>query len=142
MVKGENVMLGYYHDTQETDRVLSDGWFRTGDIGFIDKHGALHLTGRIKNLIILGNGENISAEAIEKELYTIPYVKEAVAYRDNGVIAAELFLDGEIADARDTLDEDIRRLNRRLPQRMQIGSVVVRETEFPKTTTKKIIRKK
>lgn len=142
LVKGENVMLGYYHDTQETDRVLSDGWFRTGDIGFIDKHGALHLTGRIKNLIILGNGENISAEAIEKELYTIPYVKEAVAYGDNGVIAAELFLDGEIADARDTLDEDIRRLNRRLPQRMQIGSVVVRETEFPKTTTKKIIRKK
>ena len=140
LVKGDNVMLGYYHNEEETKKVFSDGWFKTGDIGCIDKYGALHITGRIKNLIILANGENIPAESIEEQIYTIPYVKEVICYGKNNVIVAEVYLDEEVADAKERINDDIQIANQRLPQIQNIGKVVVRDTEFPKTTTKKIKR--
>lgn len=141
LVKGDNVMVGYYHNDEANKEVFTqDGWFKTGDIGKIDEYGALHITGRIKNLIILGNGENIPAESIEQEIYTIPYVKEAVAYGEDNVIVAEVYLDEEFENAKDMIEADIQKVNRVLPQVRNIGKVVVRETEFPKTTTKKIKR--
>ena len=140
LVKGDNVMLGYYHNEAENEKVFVDGWFRTGDIGKIDEYGALHITGRIKNLIILGNGENIPAESIEQEIYKIPYVKECIAYGKDNVIVAEVYLDEDVVDARDKINNDIQAVNHRLPQNRNIGKVVVRNTEFPKTTTKKIKR--
>lgn len=139
-VKGDNVMLGYYHNETENKKVFVDGWFRTGDIGRIDEHGALHITGRIKNLIILGNGENIPAESIEQEIYTIPYVKECIAYGKDNVIVAEVYLDEDVLDAKSRINDDIQAVNQRLPQIRNIGQVVIRDTEFPKTTTKKIKR--
>lgn len=140
LVKGENVMLGYYHNDEENEKVIMDGWFRTGDLGRIDEHGALHITGRIKNLIILSNGENISAESIEEQVYSIPYVKEVVAYGEDDVIIAEVFLDDEVDDAKNRIHADIRVINQKLPFVKNIGRVVIRDTEFPKTTTKKIKR--
>lgn len=140
LVRGDNVMLGYYHNEAENEKVFVDGWFRTGDIGRIDEHGALHITGRIKNLIILGNGENIPAESIEQEIYTIPYVKECVAYGKDNVIVAEVYLDEDVADAKERINTDIQAVNQRLAQIKNIGQIVIRDTEFPKTTTKKIKR--
>ena len=140
LVKGENVMVGYYRNEEETEMVFVDGWFRTGDLGCIDEHGALHITGRIKNLIILSNGENIPAESIESQVYTIPYVKEVVAYGKDDVIVAEVFLDEDVADAKDRIHTDIQAINQKLPAVKNIGKVVIRDTEFPKTTTKKIKR--
>lgn len=140
LVKGDNVMLGYYHNEEETKKVFSDGWFKTGDIGCIDKYGALHITGRIKNLIILGNGENIPAESIEEQIYKIPYVKEVICYGKDNVIVAEIYLDEEVADAKERINEDTQAVNQRLPQLRNIGKVVIRDTAFPKTTTKKIKR--
>ncbi len=140
LVKGDNVMLGYYHNEIENEKVFVDGWFKTGDIGHLDEYGALHITGRIKNLIILGNGENIPAEAIEEQIYTIPYVKEVICYGKDNVIIAEVYLDEEVADAKDRINDDIQTVNQHLPQIRNIGKVIVRDTEFPKTTTKKIKR--
>lgn len=140
LVRGENVMVGYYRNDAENEKVFADGWFRTGDLGKIDDYGALHITGRIKNLIILSNGENISAESIEERVYSIPYVKEAVAYGENDVIVVEVFLDDEIPDAKERIDADIRGINQGLPLVKNIGKVIIRDTEFPKTTTKKIKR--
>ena len=140
LVKGDNVMVGYYHNEAENEKAFMDGWFRTGDIGFIDEHGALHITGRIKNLIILSNGENIPAESIEEAVYTIPYVKEVVAYGKDNVIVAEVFLDEDVLDAKDRINADIQTINKKLPLVRNIGKVVVRDTEFEKTTTKKIKR--
>ena len=140
LVKGDNVMIGYYHNEAENEKVFVDAWFKTGDIGFIDKYGALHITGRIKNLIILGNGENIPAESIEEQIYTIPYVKEVICYGKDNVIVAEVYLDEEVVDAKSRINDDIQAVNQRLPQIRNIGKVVVRDTEFPKTTTKKIKR--
>lgn len=140
LVKGDNVMLGYYHNEDENEKAFVDGWFRTRDIGAIDEYGALHITGRIKNLIILGNGENISAESIEEQIYKIPYVKEVIAYGKDNVIVAEVYLDEDIADAKDRINADIQAINKRLPQMKNIGKIIIRDTEFPKTTTKKIKR--
>jgi len=140
LVKGDNVMLGYYHNETENEKVFVDGWFRTGDIGRIDEHGALHITGRIKNLIILSNGENIPAESIEQEIYTIPYVKECIAYGKDNVIVAEVYLDEGTVDAKDRINADVQIVNQHLPQIRNIGQVIIRDTEFPKTTTKKIKR--
>ncbi len=140
MVKGSNVMVGYYNDKKNTDAAFQDGWFCTGDIGKIDDNGYLYITGRIKNLIILGNGENTPAESIEQEIYTIPYVKECIVYGKDNVIVAEVYLDEEVVDAKDRINDDIQVVNQRLPQIRNIGKVVIRDTEFPKTTTKKIKR--
>lgn len=142
LVSGENVMAGYYHNEEENKKAFDGEWFHTGDLGYI-KNKELYITGRIKNLIILSNGENLSAESIEDEIYSsIPYVKEVIAYGENGVIVAEVYLDEEKADGKERIHEDIRALNRQLPQVKTIGKVVIRDTEFPKTSTKKIKRYK
>lgn len=140
LVRGDNVMQGYYHMEGENEKVFIDGWFKTGDLGKIDEYGALHVTGRIKNLIILGNGENIPAESIEEQIYTIPYVKEVIAYGKNNMIIAEVYLDENVADAKERIHGDIQCINQRLPLIKNIGQVIIRDTEFPKTTTKKIKR--
>lgn len=140
LVKGNNVMLGYYHNEEENNKVFTDGWFKTGDIGKIDEFGALHITGRIKNLIILANGENIAAETIEKAVCTIPYVKEVVAFENDGAIAIEVYLDEALQNAEQEIRIDIEKLNRTLPVTHNIMKIIIRDKEFPKTTTKKIKR--
>ncbi len=140
-VHGDNVMVGYYNNEKENAGAFTeDGWLKTGDLGRIDEKGELYITGRIKNLIILANGENISAEAVEEKIYAFPYVKEAIAYGENGVIIAEVYLDEEVPDGKDRIQEDIKKLNRDLPLVKNIGKIIVRDTEFPKTSTKKIKR--
>ncbi len=141
LVKGSNVMQGYWNNEEETKNAFTyDGYFKTGDIGFIDEFGALHITGRIKNLIILSNGENIPAEAIESEIYKIPYVKEVICYGKNNLIVAEVFLNEETENAKELIHSDIKDLNKNLPITRNIGEIIIREIEFPKTTTKKIKR--
>lgn len=140
LVQGDNVMQGYYHNDKENEKAFDDGWFRTGDLGYLDEYGALHITGRIKNLIILSNGENVAAESIEQLVYSIPYVKEIIAYGKDDMIVAEVFLDDETADSQVRIYDDIKYINQKLPLAQNIGKIVIRETEFPKTTTKKIKR--
>ena len=81
LVKGVNVMLGYYKDAEATAEAFDDeGYFKTGDYGRIDKNGILYITGRKKNLIILSNGKNVYPEEIESELIAVPGVLEVVVY--------------------------------------------------------------
>lgn len=146
LVKGDNVMLGYYKNPGATRDAFSDGWLCTGDLGYLDEKGFLHITGRKKNLIILSNGENISPEELETDLARIPFIMEAVVYESGGIITAEIFPDTAAAqdegvtDTEAFLREKIDELNARLPQYKQIQAVKFRNTEFEKTTTKKIKR--
>ena len=140
LVRGDNVMIGYYKSPLDNKDAFTDGWFHTGDLGSLDDQGALFITGRIKNLIILSNGENVPAEQIEEFLYQIPYVTEAIAYGENNQIVAELYLDPEVAEAKDMIHKAISRLNDKLPFTHRIGQIRLREEEFPKTTTRKIKR--
>lgn len=141
LVKGTNVMMGYYNEPEATAEAFEDGWFKTGDYGYLDKDGFLFLRGRKKNLIILSNGKNVSPEEIEDKLSTIDYVKEVLVYEEDGAITAEFYLDTvETPDAKDRLKKDVRAVNLQLPAYKQVTRTKLRDTEFPKTTTLKIKR--
>ncbi len=141
-VRGDNVMIGYYNDEEATKEAFDDGWFKTGDLGYLDKDGFLFITGRIKNLIILSNGKNVSAEEIEgKILEEIGYVEEVIVYDDNDKLAAEVFLDENTEpEAKARIKKDIKALNLKLPSYKKIAKTKIRDEAFPKTTTMKIKR--
>lgn len=152
-VRGANVMKGYYKQPELTSEVLEkDGWFHTGDYGRLNKQGQLMITGRKKNLIILSNGKNIYPEEIESYLGSIPYVSEVVVYAqkdehgmDNALCAAvycapELLKEQGITDLAERLKADVTKACQVLPDYKRVSRVVVRDTEFVKTTTKKIKR--
>jgi long-chain acyl-CoA synthetase len=152
LIRGDYVMLGYYKDEQATAEVFKDGWFKTGDIGRIDKDGFIYITGRIKNIIVLSNGENIHPEELETELIKIPITKEVIvreslAERGSGIVlVAEVFPDYDAAklqgvdSLQEHFDKAISIFNKTLPSYKHIQRVILRDTEFPKTTTKKIKR--
>lgn len=152
-VKGDTVMLGYYKNEEETNKVLEpDGWFHTGDYGAMNDKGQLLITGRKKNLIVLKNGKNIYPEEIENYIESIPYVKEVMVYgiEENGQevgLCAEVFLDKTEVEALGIADDpaarlkaDIKEACAALPVYKQISKIVVRKNEFVKTTTNKIRR--
>lgn len=150
LAKGDNVMLGYYKDTENTNKAFEGEWFKTGDIGWMDEDDYLYITGRVKNLIILSNGKNVSPEEIEGKLSLLPVIKEVqvVSKKDNNteqiqaiIFPDELFIkENNIEDVQKYTEDQVNDVNRSLPVYMQIGSVELRDTEFPKTSTKKIKR--
>lgn len=159
VVKGPNVMLGYYKNPKATENVLKDGWFYTGDYGYFDKDGFLHISGRKKNVIIAKNGKNVFPEEIEELLNRIPFVLESVVYAaktDNGdetigtmiVPNAEEFIEysqrtgSEVTDEliEKIINDEVRKLNQTLPIYKQIRIVKIQKEEFEKTTTQKIKR--
>ncbi|MBQ9429859.1 MAG: AMP-binding protein, partial [Clostridia bacterium] len=153
-VQGKNVMLGYYKDEEATKAAFTDdGWFRTGDLGYMDRDGYIYITGRKKSVIILENGKNVFPEEIEEYLYTLDFVEECVVVgRPSGEDGA-LRLTALIYPRRDAFDKsatddeifekiktEVDRLNRRLPVYKQIRRIELRDTPFEKTTSRKIKR--
>ena len=140
-VRGDNVMMGYYNDPEATASVFEGDWFKTGDYGRIDEDGFLFFSGRKKNLIILSNGKNVSPEEIESLLSDIEFVKEVLVYEENNRIAAEFYLDEEkFPDAKERLKAEVDRVNDEMAEFKHVSIIKTRDTEFPKTTTLKIIR--
>ncbi|MEE0835807.1 MAG: AMP-binding protein [Clostridia bacterium] len=153
-VRGKNVMLGYYKDEESTKEVFTeDGWFRTGDIGYMDDDGYIYITGRKKNIIILSNGKNIFPEEIEEHLLSCPYVGECVVVgrkksAGEPVITALIYPDPDNEQLKNKSDEEIMKLlkasvndiNRTLPVYKQVRDIELRHEEFEKTTTRKIKR--
>lgn len=145
-VRGSSVMMGYYKMPEETAETLEDGWLKTGDLGYVDEDNFVYITGRRKNLIILANGENVSPEEIENQLSRTDLVKEVLVREKEQVIEAEIFPDFDYAkkkrikEMRTALQEIIDDYNKDTPVYKRIHSLIVRETEFDKTTAKKIKR--
>ena len=141
-VKGTNVMVGYYGDPEATAAAFDGEWLKTGDFGRIDKDGFLFMVGRKKNLICLSNGKNVSPEELEDKLRRIEYVAEVLVYADDKKIIGEFFLNEEdYPDARARLKGDVDAFNRKMPLFKNINKIIIRDEEFPKTTTLKIARK-
>jgi len=141
LVKGPNVMLGYYKDKKATSESIKNGYFKTGDFGY-KKGNVLYITGRKKNLIILENGKNFSPEVIEEKLNELSYVKECIVttrkQKNNTIIVAKLYIDGDMS----SLENDIEKINSVFPKYMHIDDYEIMEEEFEKNSTKKIIRSK
>ncbi len=153
-VRGTNVMLGYFENEEATkDAFDSEGYFKTGDLGKIDSEGWIYITGRSKNLIILSNGKNVYPEELETEIGRIYGVGEAIVYEGESrskasldLIVAEIYPDEEALQLREITDkeqyfnEEIAKINARVAPYKKIGLVKLRDSEFPKTTTRKITR--
>lgn len=137
-VKGDNVMLGYYKDPEATKKAFYGDYFLTGDLGYKDEHDNLYIKGRLKNLIILSNGENVSAEELENLIMQLEPVKEVLVYQENEKITAEVY--PQEGKCYDDVKSAIMQMNQQLPPHKGIQSVKIRETEFPKTTSRKIKR--
>ncbi len=145
-VRGSSVMMGYYHMPEETAETLSDGWLKTGDLGYVDDEGFVYLTGRKKNLIITKNGENVSPEELENKISSERLVQEILVRESDGVIEAEIFPDLEYAakkkikDVPGRLQAIIDAYNDGAPLYKRVYKLKVRDTEFEKTPSKKIKR--
>lgn len=137
-VKGDTVMMGYYNNPEATAEVLVDGWFKTGDIGYIDEDGFIYITGRKKNMILLANGKNVYPEEIETLVLRVEGVTEALVYGANTHIAVEIY--AEDASMQGSIRAEIEKINDTLPTYKRLREVVFRDEEFEKTTTKKIKR--
>ena len=140
LVKGANVMLGYYKDESATKLVFNDGWYSTGDLGYVDDDRFLYITGRKKNLIILNNGENVSPEEIESQLLLNENIAEAVVYESRGSLAVQIFPVEEYIGNTEYFEEMIKEYNKTQPQYKHIRKVTLRDEEFEKNSTKKILR--
>lgn len=160
LVKGPNVMLGYYMNPQATAEVLDAGWYRTGDLGRLSSDGFLSICGRVKNLIVTPNGKNVYPEEVENELIKSPYIAEVMVYGHKVGPAAEevhalIYPDQEAVDDYSRMggkglmsEADVEALLRKevlaacdgLADYKRVRKFTIREDEFPKTTTRKIKR--
>lgn len=152
-IKGRNVMLGYYkNDAANAEVFTEDGWFRTGDMGYMDEDGYLFLTGRLKSVIVLENGKNVFPEEMEEYLENVPEILESVVVgrtAEDGTVTlcavcvpnAEAFPEDATLEAKKAaIEGKIEEVNRHLPSFKQMRKVEIREEPFEKTTSKKIKR--
>ena len=155
VVKGDNVMLGYYNAPHLTAEVIDDeGWFRTGDYGYVDKKGYLYLTGRKKNIIIASNGKNVFPEEIEEYIENIPLVSEVVVVgreQESGEvdIVAIVVPNVEECDAAgyhddeviyEAIQTEVLKINKKLVNYKHISHIELRKEPFEKTAARKIKR--
>ena len=133
-------MIGYYNDPQATKEAFCNGWFKTGDLGYIDEDGFLFVTGRKKNTIVLSNGINVCPEELEMRIKVIEHVTEVIVYQKDNKIVAEVFPNFDIANVEAYIEQAVHELNTVLPKHKRISSIEFRDTEFRKTTMKKIKR--
>ena len=155
IVKGPNIMLGYYDNKEATDEVLIDGWFHTGDLGYYDKDGYLFITGRKKNVIVLKNGKNIYPEELEILIARLPYVAENMVFGrptdDNDLdINAKIvyneeymkqtYPDKKEEDYKNIIWNDIKEINKTMPGYKHIRDIIITNEPMIKTTTQKVKR--
>ena len=154
-VKGPNVMLGYYENEEETNKVLRDGWFYTGDLGYFDEEGFLFITGRKKDMIVLKNGKKVFPEELEILINRMDLVEESMVFgmpnesnKNDVKLSVKVVYNIEKAkekgytedDVKNVIWEDIKKLNKTLPPYKYIKNLIVSDEELIKTTTKKVKR--
>ena len=155
LAKGPNIMLGYYNDKQKTNEAFEDGWFKTGDFGYIDNDGFLFITGRKNDIIVLKNGKNVYPQEIEFLINKLPYVAECMVFSReqnqtdtmliakivyNPDIMKETFANIDSKDYKDLIWNDIKEINKNLPTFKHIKKIVITDEPMSKTTTQKIKR--
>ena len=156
-VKGPNIMLGYYEMPEETEAVLKDGWFYTGDLGFFDKEGFLTITGRSKSMIVLKNGKKVFPEEIEALINRIDLVSECMVFgmpdeedKNDIKLSVKIVYDSEEIEEKykdkseeelyKLVWEEVKKVNTTFPRYKHIQKLITSHEELIKTTTKKVKR--
>lgn len=157
-VHGDNVMLGYMDMPEETAAVIdSEGWFHTGDMGYMDSDGYAYITGRKKNVIITKNGKNVYPEELEYQLSLVPFIEEAFVFEGESsdekstTIVASIKLDQEAVEellgadyteeqAKEMVWKEVDKINADAPFYRKIKKVIIRKSDFIKNSSKKLIR--
>ena len=156
LISSSTLMLGYYENEEATSEVIKDGWFHSGDIGYLDEEGFIYITGRCKNVIVTQNGKNIYPEEIELLLGDVKEIKECMVYgkEDKGI---ELKITARVIPNRDYIAENygkdlsddeihkiiwekIKEVNKKLVAYKAVKELEIKNDEFVKTTTMKIKR--
>ena len=154
IAKGDNIMLGYYEDEEETNKVMIDGWFHTGDLAYRDKEGFIFITGRKKNVIVLKNGKNVYPEEIETLVLGLPYVSEVMVFGqpkdDDLIVSAKIVYNKEYRanhwkdktddEVKDIIWQDVKEVNATMPTYKHIKNLITTDEEMIKTTTVKVKR--
>lgn len=150
IVRGPNVMLGYYEDEKETERVINEGWFYTGDLGYFDKKGQLYIAGRKKDIIVLKNGKKINPEELESIINKSDYVEESLIYKEKNddkinvkIVYSEdneLLKEKSNGEISEIIKNEIKAINKTIPQYKHIYKVNITNQKLNKTTTNKIKR--
>jgi len=148
-VKGDNVFLGYFKNPEATAEVMTDdGWFKTGDMGILDRDGSLFIKGRTKCMILGPSGQNIYPEEVETVINSQPYVVDSLVVEDDGGLTALIFPDFQ-QGARDGMNQDefvkyiegtLSDLNKELPNYAKLKKIEVMSEDFERTPKKSIKR--
>ena len=155
VVKGPSVMLGYYNNEEETKKSLKDGWFYTGDYGYLDKDEFLYVTGRKKDIIVLKNGKNVYPQEIEFLINKIPYIVESLVYQreqsnTDTMLCAKIVYDEQLIkenlgeksekEYQEIIWKEIKEINKTLPIYKYIKKISITNKPLAKTTTQKVKR--
>ncbi len=156
VVKGPSIMLGYYENEEATKKVLTkDGWFSTGDYGYLDKQGFLYVTGRKSDVIVLSNGKNVYPQEIEFLINKIPYITESIVYarqrdsKDTSILA-KIVYDADLIkeslgektkeEYKEEIWKQIKKMNENLPDYKHVKGITITTESLAKTTTQKVKR--
>ncbi len=157
LIKSKTLMLGYYENEEATKEAIEDGWFHSGDVGYLDEEGFLYITGRSKNVIVTQNGKNIYPEEIELLLGNVEEIKECMVYGKEVKGEKELIISAKVIPNLEKIEEKygknlteekihdiiwerIKEVNKKLTSYKAIKNLEIKKDEFEKTTTMKIKR--
>ena len=149
ITRGMNVMLGYYKNEEATKQVIDeDGWFHTGDLATMAPSGHIYIKGRIKNMLLGANGQNVYPEEIEDKLNNMPLVGESIIIQRNSKLVALVHPEAEDKedmnfdddDIKGIMDENLKTLNAQLPPFCKIAAIEIQKQEFEKTAKKSMKR--
>jgi long-chain acyl-CoA synthetase len=160
LVKGPNVMKGYFNSPEATEGTFMDGWYCTGDLGCVDDEGFLYVKGRLRNLIVTANGKNVYPEEVEQELLKSPYIEEIMVYgKKTSPFVEEVHAlvycnqdsldlyakergieDMTVGDIEDIMRSEIKKYGKNLAEYKRVKKFRIRDEPFPKTSTRKIKR--
>ena len=145
-LKGPNMMDGYVGNPAENAAAYEDGWFKTGDLARFDEDGFLYITGRTKEIIVLSNGENVSPAEVEAKFNELETVQDSLIYAENDVLVLEVVPRNTVLmtlgkeDPIAFLREQLNEVNRTLPGYQRVAKIVIRDTDFKRSPSMKILR--
>ena len=147
-LKGVNMMDGYLNDPEENEAAYTDGWFRTGDLVRFDEEGFMYITGRIKEIIVLPSGENISPAELEALFNESDIIQDSLVYysgKDSALAVmvyprAVMIGKKGITDVKQAINDEVNRINGKLASFQRVNKIVIRDTDFVRSPSMKILR--